>query len=93
MPEKSMCVYCKKPDEYSVCVYCDGKHTARNIFRRVGVERTDYVKRDAVQYFSEYNVKEMLMKRDIKGVEGLTENEKGIFWKAFGSEYSRKGAE
>ena len=39
------CVYCKKDIEATICIYCDGKHVARKIFRQVAVEADIHKKR------------------------------------------------
>ena len=87
------CIYCKKPDEHAICVYCDGKHTARGIFRHVSVERAHYAKQERLRFFDSMKMKSLVTDRDIKGLEGLSDEERKLFFKAFEAEYSRLGAE
>jgi len=83
------CVYCKRESNHRICIYCDGKRTARNIHRHVEYERNIAIGRNRVQYFNEEKMKEFLIDRDIKGLEGLGDGERQVFWKAFNAEYSK----
>ncbi len=83
------CRYCKEECDYTICIYCDGKHIARRVHHQVGVERTIYATYGKLHFFNEDAVKESLMVRDIMGLDGFPEEEKTKFWSSFSTEYMR----
>ena len=80
------CRYCKRECDYAICLTCDAKHTAKEIFARVQRERTYY--KDP-RFFNETKIKERFKKSDVLGMEGLTADEVQTFWGTFEAEYER----
>ena len=83
------CRYCKRENEHTICLYCDGKHSARDIRRRLLIERTDKKYNYKNSVFNEEAIKRELIKRGILGLEGLTKDDRNIFFSAFNAEWTR----
>lgn len=83
------CRYCKREDEHTICVSCDGKHSARTIFRKLNIERSIHNKKYNSIPFREEKIKANLIETDIKGLEGLSQNERKVFFSAFENEWNR----
>ena len=83
------CRYCKKEDEHTVCIYCDGKHSARAIRKILLIERTfpKYNYKNSV--FNEESIKRLLFKINVIGLEGFNKEEKNTFFSAFTAEWTR----
>ena len=84
------CRYCKEECDYTICIYCDGKHIARRVHHQVGVERTIYAKQGRLHFFNEEATKVFIMAKNIV-LDGLTEEDKNRFWSSFSTEYMRLG--
>lgn len=87
------CHYCKNENENTICVACDGKHTARAIFKKLKIERSiiddKNLKRKYPIWFDEEKIKKYLIERDVLGLGGLNQDERRIFFSAFDSEFSK----
>lgn len=85
----STCVYCKQEDTDKICISCDGKHSARSIFKRMKIERSSNERGWQNRTMDDYTLKQILIKREILGLEGLTKAGKETFFTAFNYEYNK----
>lgn len=86
----NMCVYCKQEDVNTICLSCDGKHLARDLFKRLQIEKSHHLKRFQHKPFDEEKNKQKLIERDILGLEGLKQGERDLFFSAFSLEWSKQ---
>jgi len=83
------CIYCEKEDDNSICVYCDGRHTGKAIFKRVNQEKIRFRDKKIDRLFNEEKMKKKFIKRDVLGLEGLNNDERVAFFKGFDSGYEK----
>lgn len=84
------CHYCfKGADNISICISCDGKHEARKIHKLYNQEKLRFQAKFDYKLFPCTSIKELLIKSQIRGLAGLSEQEAQVFWDSFNREWDK----
>lgn len=83
------CVYCKQEDDNSICLSCDGKHSARKIYKLMKLEKNIHADSGRTTPLDDYKLKQKLITREILGLQGLNQDERDRFFRAFKFEYNK----
>jgi hypothetical protein len=85
----STCVYCGEEDQHTICLYCDGKHMARHVEKRLHTEKMIFNEKFEFKRFNEQVVIDHIKKQDILGLEGLKKEESEKFWAGYKYEWQK----
>lgn len=83
------CVYCKKDCPQALCLFCDGKFIARDVFKQLTTVRNIIKGRNPDAYFNEYETQEDIKRGRMQGLDKLTQEERIEFMAGYNAECAR----
>lgn len=84
-----ICYRCQKECDHTLCLYCDGKQTAKHVYNRLRTEKSIFNDHYDYKHFNEARVIEHIKKQDILGLEGLKAEERAEFFSGYNFEWKK----